>query len=372
MNICVLTPFFLPQIGGVQIYTQKLLSSFLKLYPHTSIDIITYHDKKSISIEKQSQLTIYRIPSRTILPEQFVIVRYAQLKKLLGELKAAEKKYDVLISNTRFFDNTLWGLWFAKQFNAKTILIDHASTAPNLNNPILNFLVNLLDKYFISRMIKKYDAILPVSQKAQRYLSSIGIENSEVLYAGVDTPDKKRLYLPNGQIRFAFVGRLIEEKGVMIFLASAEKLLKKYKNVQFSVTGEGPLRQKIKHQYGNMITLQSLPPDEVVTVYRDSDVLVQPSIREHEGLPLVLLEAAAQGCAVISTDVGGASEIISNKENGLLISGSEKELFQAMRLLIEHPNQIPTWGQRLQKTVLDHFSWEKTAKQLKVTIERLY
>ena len=66
-----------------------------------------------------------------------------------------------------------------------------------------------------------------------------------------------------------------------------------------------------------------------------------------EGMPNALIEAMCLGLPVISTKVSGATDLIRNGENGLLVDvGDEEALAEAMKTLLQDQNLRNTFGQR--------------------------
>lgn len=88
------------------------------------------------------------------------------------------------------------------------------------------------------------------------------------------------------------------------------------------------------------------------------DLFILPSIKE--GLPYALLEAGSAGLPVIATNVGGAKEVITDMETGILIRpGEVKEIDYALRFFIQNPEKISEFGGKLRKQISDEFSLEK-------------
>ena len=77
--------------------------------------------------------------------------------------------------------------------------------------------------------------------------------------------------------------------------------------------------------------------EELKAIYRDADIFILPSLTE--GIPKVIYEAMAFGLPIISTDVGGISDIIKNNRNGILIKPEKTDdIVSAVNLLYEKPN----------------------------------
>ena len=93
-----------------------------------------------------------------------------------------------------------------------------------------------------------------------------------------------------------------------------------------------------------------LSPAERDELLRRADLFVLPSY--YEGLPMSLLEAMANGVAVVASPVGGIPEIIRDWENGLLVpAGDVRQLADAIQALLQHPNYRASLGIRARASV---------------------
>jgi glycosyltransferase involved in cell wall biosynthesis len=124
-------------------------------------------------------------------------------------------------------------------------------------------------------------------------------------------------------LRILYVGRNGDEKRVYLIGKIAMEISKQNINAEFILVGD----------LGNAIALEERKyfsfkgiisnENEMQNIYASADILVLVSTRE--GFPMVIMEAMANGLVVISTNVGGIPEHISNGENGLLISSNLEE-----------------------------------------------
>ena len=87
----------------------------------------------------------------------------------------------------------------------------------------------------------------------------------------------------------------------------------------------------------------------------DASFVCLPSYRE--GLPKVLLEAAAIGRPLIGTDVPGCREIVRNGENGILVKLKDVDsLYEAIKLLISNQQMRQSMGKRSREIVESELS----------------
>lgn len=156
-------------------------------------------------------------------------------------------------------------------------------------------------------------------------------------------------YLRNRYPSFLMISRLLREKGVFEYVAAAAIVRRQYPDAKFRLLGSPDPRNPSSVAVSELA--QTAPGvveyvDEVRDVrpfIRDADVVVLPSYRE--GLPRTLLEAAAMGRAVITTDVPGCRQAIVPNETGILVKAASVEsLTAAMELMIEKPEVICRYG----------------------------
>lgn len=126
-----------------------------------------------------------------------------------------------------------------------------------------------------------------------------------------------------------FIGRLDEQKGIILFIKELSKYKKEFNDSIILLVGNGSQEEEIKSLIKelNLEDLFILTgfQEKVNVFYPIIDVFFLPSL--YEGLPMVLLEAMAFKKAVISMNVGSISEVIINNETGLLIEQGNYEKF---------------------------------------------
>ncbi|MFP4546693.1 MAG: glycosyltransferase family 4 protein [Fidelibacterota bacterium] len=185
----------------------------------------------------------------------------------------------------------------------------------------------LVTKIFI--LMEKFAAlfstnIFNLTEKGRREHISKNIAPPEkfiVSSCGIDLAPFGRFSprsFPRGQQQILWAGRFapIKNPGMVLKLAKATG----DKNYQFRMVGDGELYPKIVEQAQNLNLDNIVFPgysENLITEFKKADIFIITS--KNEGFGRVIIEAMAAGLPVIATDVGGISEILKNKENGLLI-----------------------------------------------------
>jgi len=110
--------------------------------------------------------------------------------------------------------------------------------------------------------------------------------------------------------------------------------------------------------------------NDMPNVFRQCNIVCLPSYRE--GLPRVLVEAAASGRAIVTTDTPGCRDVVHNGQNGLLVPIKNTEmLLEALLKLIHKPQLRKNMGQRGRKIVEHDYSLDTVLKQTLAVYENL-
>lgn len=142
------------------------------------------------------------------------------------------------------------------------------------------------------------------------------------------------LHEPNKHLVFSFIGRVMKEKGIDEFLYCAEKLKDK-ENIQFRVYGfcEDDYTSILQKMSKNKNFKYYGFTKEMREVYKETDCVVLPSY--HEGMSNVLLEAAASGCLIVTSNIPGCKEIVNDQTTGYLVKlGNKKDVLEKVNTII--------------------------------------
>jgi glycosyltransferase involved in cell wall biosynthesis len=151
-------------------------------------------------------------------------------------------------------------------------------------------------------------------------------------------------------------------KGLERLIAAAAIVCREHPMLRFVVVGEGPLRKALTelidlNGLDGRVTLHGAEAD-ARRILPALDAFVQSS--DSEGLPNVVLEAAAAGLPIVATDAGGTREIVVDGETGLLVPvGDSERLAQAITRLVTNADERLAMGMRARDRTLREFSVDR-------------
>lgn len=372
-KIIIFSGYFLPHLGGVERYVDKLSIALKDL--GYEIVIVTSNDAELPNIEVKEGYIIYRLPIRKIFKKRYPIpFRNNEFKSLIKKIE--EEKPDHCIINTRFHLTSLVGAKMAKRLNIPILVIEHGSDHFTVNNKVLDFFGRIYE-HLLTGVIKKYtNKFYGVSNRCNQWLKHFSINATGIFYNSIDAKaydvfaNKKKKPNYNGKIVISFAGRIIKEKGVVMLLDVFEKLNQKYKDIVLVIAGDGPILNQLKEQHKseNIFFEGKLSYENVMSLYNDTDIFVHPSMFP-EGLPTAILEAGLMKCAIIATDRGGTVEVINNEKYGLICEENADSLQGKLEYLLDNPKNIDILKNNIHERVMVDFSWGATAKTVGKELE---
>ena len=181
--------------------------------------------------------------------------------------------------------------------------------------------------------------------------------------AGVNLEDYPyQSYPQEGTVRFLFVGRVMHEKGVDELFAAAKRMKQEYGDgVEFHIVGSfeeeyKPLMDKLEQ--AGAVKYHGYQSD-MKRFYAMASCVVLPSY--HEGMSNVLLEGAATGRALITSDIPGCREAVEDGVSGYLCPTKDVDaLCDAMRRFAELPENRQAEMGRCGRTRMEQ-KFSKTA-----------
>ncbi|MGN7614554.1 glycosyltransferase family 4 protein [Magnetococcales bacterium HHB-1] len=172
----------------------------------------------------------------------------------------------------------------------------------------------------------------------------------------------------NNPVTVTVVSRMLKDKGIYEFVAAGDQLRKQGLNVHLQLVGGvdtsnpsaiDPKQLRRWQKEGKIVWLGERK--DIAKIWQQSDIAVLPSHRE--GLPKALLEAAACGRPVVTTDVPGCRDAIIPDKTGLLAEVHNPDsLAKALETLIKDPLKRQRMGMKGRQYILQYHTQERVAE----------
>ena len=184
---------------------------------------------------------------------------------------------------------------------------------------------------------KLSNKIVANSFAAKQFAASqenLPVSKFDVIYNGTDLKYflyedgrkfRKEYGISDDDLLVGTIGTLSEKKGQRFLVEAAAEVVKAFKQAKFVLVGCGPQEQYLKDLAGQLhlsekIIFTGLRRD-IPNILSGIDIFCLPST--YDSSPNAILEAMSIGLPVVSTDVGGISEIIVNNQNGILVKSKD-------------------------------------------------
>ena len=238
--------------------------------------------------------------------------------------------------------------------NKFNVIISFTSVANNLTR-LLKFFLPFVDFFHIAgergrdleqvtisnwiySKLSKLSNVIVCNSKVQREklisAEKINPKKLQVIYNGFDFSQCKNIStmdlhdefgIPEGNRIICSIGNLSAHKNIPMYIEVAEKLLSESHNICFLYIGDGVDLEKykneiIKRKLNKKIFFTGRRND-VLAILKSCNIFILTSM--WEGLPNVVIEAMAASVPVVSTNIDGVTEVITDGHNGFLVKSED-------------------------------------------------
>ena len=389
IRLCVVSPSFHPNLGGVGrqavLLTSNLIEQGIKLF------VLTRKMKDMPEFQLPSNIEVYQIPALRPAVHNLEDKSFLNLLTSLSfslmlacKLFVMRKKYDIVhfhgASLPLIICLPLLKL-LKKKVVAKVLASGLATEAGSLKGRYL-FLGNMM-----TYILRKTDSFIAISQEIADGLKNDGIHQEKIKkitnfvdtirFHPVSSEEKHRLknaLSMDENIVINFTGRIVERKGIDVFINAFARSKELLARCILVVIGSGPDEGGMK----NLVLKIGIDNNarflghrsEVARHYQASDIFVFPSYAE--GMPNSLLEAMACGLPVIASKIGGVVDVVEDGKSGILFEpGDVSGLASAMVKLLNDNELRLKLGAEARKRIVDGFSIDRIADEYIRLYERL-
>jgi glycosyltransferase involved in cell wall biosynthesis len=230
-------------------------------------------------------------------------------------------------------------------------------------------LVSHLPKYYdgrsfssriLARSLRNYRQIDALYERIEEGLIGIGIPREKISHPAGSCVNHIRFHPEPKRDIVSFTGRAFAFNHPDLMLRAAELIHSQVNHVRFYVLGQGPLTKQLidmAHRSGadEWLTVTYMPdPSQIVNQSR-----VHVCVEEFDNAPnQSLLEGLAAGCAIVASDVGYTSRVVT-PDVGILVPLQPEAIADAVLSLLNRPDVLDAMGQAARQKALRNYSIDR-------------
>jgi glycosyltransferase involved in cell wall biosynthesis len=387
-RICILTETYYPVVGGGETQARAMAESLVD--NGFAVIVITRRSHASYQkIERLGAITVYRIPP----VGQASYKKWGLLLTSIWALIKTRRLYDLIfVSGFRIAGVSAV---FISKFLGKSCILKADSRGEMSGEFFKDGLARLGLKpssfpfrsflWIRNRILKKANSFVAITAEIAAELAACGlnpdlirsipnsVDTSKFTPSGHDQKNKLRqeVGIPRQKTIITYTGRLVSYKGLPLLLRVWKQIQLNHENVNLYLVGSGGLdihncEAELKsYVQENKLDNSVYFTGDIQNVHeylQASDIFVFPTV--NDAFPISLIEAMACRLPVITTAVGGISDIVVHQQNGLLVDAENyQQLYNALNRLIFDDSLRAYLGKVALKTVHDRYSTETVIRQ---------
>ncbi len=364
MRVLHVSPFFPPHIGGLENHVEVLGQEQGKLGHEVRV-LTSTAGGSPLGGLWENGIRVRRLRS-------FRLGDDAVPLGMLRQLATENGTNDIVHLHGHLFYSTTLGALNRHLHHPPTVMTFHGDYHPV--TPMARWMKRLRDATQGPLILNSVDGIIALTRfdKARLVAKGVDPDRITIIPNGVDL-DVFRPVGKGATVEFRerhgiavdaplvlFLGKLLEQKGLLDLLDAFPRLLDAVPDAHLLVLGEGPDQGRgeelvRRHGYEGSVTFGGrMCCDDLVTAYSASQVVTLPSLSE--GMPLVILEAAACGKPVVATSVSGIPEFVEEGRTGLMVPPSDPgRLSEALTRVLEDRGLASRAGDRALEKARSQF-----------------
>lgn len=377
-RILIFSAYYPPHLGGVELYTLHLSEALREMGFKTTVVTSGFANEDQ---DLDESTNVIRVPSVSIVNNRFpIILPGRKLKAVYNSLLRSNASHIVI--NTRYYPLTLMGLALAKKLDIRPLIVDHSSGPISSDASMLGTLLRLYENISNFLIRRHSPCMCSVSARGAAWSSSIGFNTRGVIHNSINADEfreaasprdwRRELGCTSKTLLVTFAGRLIKEKGVLEVAEAVETLKRRGLDTKLAIAGGGQLANQISNMQSTAIRyVGALSRADLSALLRDSNCFCLPTTYP-EGLPTILLEAAAQENAIIVSDCAGAREVIPSENFGIVLDEANTEsVIESILRIYNNPSLAKQLGTAVRNRIDSNFTWDVAAQSLIAVLSKL-
>lgn len=294
--------------------------------------------------------------------------------------KLRTQQYDLI----EFYGDEFWlATWQLWKWQKRPLLVAHTNGLELLDtershaykplpNPLYNWFARQTHARFSHMAFAHADAFVSLCGVDREYVLNLGlyrVERTAVVEPGLDREYRSMPFIPKKEERVAFTGTWTARKGVSNLSAVMTRVLRQNQNLYFDVYGTGRAQDTVLAYFPaeihhRIVVYPPLSNQEMAEGLARAQVFFFPS--QYEGFGIVLSEAMACSCAVVTTPTGFGADLHHGQEALLCDFNDVDAMAQAVLQLLQDEQlrlKIAQGGWERSRSL----NWEENIKKLEAT-----
>ncbi len=370
-RILIASAYYPPHMGGVERYTENLARKLAELGNEVVI-VTSSNSERTDGATSVEGVSLIEIPSVSLMNDRFPIIKPTP-SAFRTFHRIMELPISNIIINTRYYPICHFACRVASKKRIRPVLIDHSSGYLSTKKSPLGYLMRLYERLSTKIVSRSKPVACAVSNRSLKWIESLGFSPHSVVPNSIDSIAYRasasvidwnsELNISPDAFVVAYAGRLIEEKGVMKAIEAIDGIPEE--KIHLIIAGSGPLNATVSNAQNERIHFVGrLSESDMSSLLHYASCFLMPS-EYPEGMPTVLLEAAAQECAIVVSDCAGASDVIPESNYGTVLPDcSIASIQKAVLTYFENPNILLEHSRNVHDLVSSRFTWSQTALNL--------
>lgn len=369
-NICMVSDFFYPNMGGVESHIYQLSQCLIAMGHKVVIATHAYGRRKGIRYLTNG-LKVYYLPLQVMYNQSTATTCFHSLPLL--RCVFVRENITIVHSHSSFSAMAHDALFHAKTMGLNTVFTDHslfgfADVSSVLTNKLLT--ISLCDTNHIV-------CVSYTSKENTVLRAALNPEIVSVIPNAVDstdfTPDPSQRQ--EEKITIVVISRLVYRKGIDLLGGIIPELCLKYPELQFIIGGEGPKRivlEEVREKYqlhDRVRLLGALEHKDVRGVLVQGHIFLNTSLTE--AFCMAIVEGASCGLQVVSTRVGGIPEVLP-EDLITLCEPTVRALCTGLESVIEQQRSgtVPSPAS-IHARVRNLYTWKNVAERTEKVYDRV-
>jgi len=381
-NIALVSDFFLPGFGGVEIHIYNLAQCLLRRGHKVIIITRAYGDRNGIRYVTNG-LKVYYTPfvGVALPPGTTTLPSGVGAAMLMRDIFIREQ-IDIVHGHQTTSNLCHEGMFHGGMLGLRTCFTDHSlfgfSDAPSIHiNKVLQWALRCVDECICVSNTSRENTVLRARIPPERVNAIANATDTSSF-----TPPERMKYRNwgahinsegvDGQITIVAITRLVYRKGADLYVDVIPEICRRHPNVNWIVGGDGPRFQQMQQMidrhnlHRRVRLLGALKHSEVRDVLNQGQIFLNCSLTE--AFCIAIVEAASCGLLSISTNVGGVPEVLPS-EMLLLADPDPLSLIEKVEEAITTVPSVRPWD--FHDSVRRFYSWDAIAERTEKVYDRL-